>query len=166
MMDNEVELKLQAFLDGELSESEASEVAKLLAQDQQAVLLLAELRNTRQALAGFEKGVTLPESREFFWSKIEREISRLEASPRPVQKPSLLEGWRRFLVPAGAVAALLTVVFITIGPVGVDSLAQTDAREDSGAFTYRDEAAQTTLVWVSYPAENEVADSGPATTLE
>ena len=164
-MDTEVELKLQAFLDGELSESEAGEVAKLLAQDQQAVLLLAELRNTRQALAGFEKGVKLPESREFFWSKIEREMSRLEA-PRPVEKPSLLEGWRRFLVPAGAVAALLTVVIIAVGPFGVDTLAQTDAREDSGAFTYRDESSGTTLVWVSYPAENEVADSGPAATLE
>src|SRR5262252_1174750 len=145
-MDTEVELKLQAFLDGELSESEATEVAKLLAQDQQAVLLLAELRNTRQSLVGFEKGVTLPESREFFWSKVEREISRLEAAPRPVEKPSLLEGWRRFLVPAGAVAALMTVVFIAIGPNGADTLAQTDARDDSGAFTYRDENSGTTLV--------------------
>ncbi len=166
-MDIEVELKLQAYLDGELTESESREVAKLLAQDQQAVLLLAELRNTRQALAGFEKGVTLPESREFFWSKIEREISRLEAPARPVEKPSLLAGWRRLLVPAGAVAALMTVVFIAIGPFGAGTPAETEViRDDSGAFTYRDENAQATLVWVSYPAENEVADSQPGATLE
>ena len=166
-MDPEVELKLQAFLDGELPEAEAREVAKTLAQDQEAVLLLAELRNIRQALVGFEKVVTLPESREFFWSKIEREISRLEAPARTVEKPSLLAGWRRFLVPAGAMAAMLTVVFIAIGPLGVGTLAQTDvAGDESGAFTYRDENAQTTLVWVSYPAENEVADSPAGPTLE
>src|SRR5436309_923651 len=146
-MDYEAELKLQACLDGELPEVEAQEVAKKLAQDQDAVLLLAELRNTRQALAGFEKVLTLPESREFFWSKIEREISRLDAAPRPVEKPSLLAGWRRFLVPAGAIAAVATVVLIAIGPFGAMPMAETEiARDDTGAFTYRDDAAQATLV--------------------
>jgi anti-sigma factor RsiW len=166
-MDNNAELKLQAYLDGELPESEAREVAKSLAQDQEAVLLLAELRNTRQALVGFEKGVTLPESREFFWSKVEREISRLEPAPRTVEKVSLLATWRRLLVPAGAVAALLTVVFIAIGPFGAGTSAQTDVvTDESGAFTYRDEAAQATLIWVTYPAENEVADSRSGSNLK
>ena len=49
-MDYDKQLKLQAFLDEELSESEAREVASWLAQDQEATLLLAEMRNTRQAL--------------------------------------------------------------------------------------------------------------------
>jgi len=77
-MDHEKQLKLQAFLDEELSEAEAKEVASWLAKDQEATLLLAELRNTRQSMARFEAGVRLPESREFYWSKIEREIERLE----------------------------------------------------------------------------------------
>ena len=71
-MDYKVQLKLQAFLDGELPEAEASKVANWIAGDGQASALLEELRHTQEALAGFEAGIRLPESREFFWSKIER----------------------------------------------------------------------------------------------
>src|SRR6267378_6728212 len=77
-MDYDAQLKLQAYLDGELPEAEAREVANWLARDREAAALHTELRNTRQALVGFEVGVELPESREFFWSKIRREIHRLE----------------------------------------------------------------------------------------
>ena len=104
-MDYNAQLKLQAFLDGELPEGEASEVANWVARDREAAALLEELRNTRDALAGFEAGIQLPESREFFWSKIEREIQRLETpAPKPAPAP-LFALLRRFLVPASAVAA-------------------------------------------------------------
>src|SRR2546423_1332370 len=107
-MDYDKQLKLQAFLDEELSEGEAREVASWLAQDQEATLLLAEMRNTRQALSRFEAGVRLPESREFYWSKIERELDRLESRPVSAeQKVSWLAAWRRFLIPASAVAGLV-----------------------------------------------------------
>ena len=90
VMDYNAQLKLQAFLDGELPEAEASEVANWLARDREAAALLEELRNTRSALAGFEAEVRLPESREFFWSKIEREIQRLETpAPKPAPVPLL-----------------------------------------------------------------------------
>ena len=85
-MDYDAQLKLQAFLDGELPEAEASEVANWLARDREAAALLEELRNTRDALAGFEAGIQLPESREFFWSKVQREIQRLE-TPAPRARP-------------------------------------------------------------------------------
>ena len=62
-MKQELQLKLQAYLDGELPEGEAREVAGLLAQDAEARALLAELKNTRAALAGFEADIKLPESR-------------------------------------------------------------------------------------------------------
>src|SRR5260370_38312502 len=99
-MDNESQLKLQAFLDGELPKAEAAEVANWLARDQEAALLLAELRHTRQALAGFGSTIRLPESREFFWSKIEREIRRQE-QPAPLAKPAPKGSfWLRFLWPS------------------------------------------------------------------
>ena len=53
-MDYETQLKLQAFLDGELPEQEARDVAALVARDSEATDLLTELRNTRKALADFE----------------------------------------------------------------------------------------------------------------
>jgi anti-sigma factor RsiW len=165
-MDYDAQLKLQAYLDGELSESEAKEVAKWLAQDQEAVLLHSELKNTRQALSAGEKPLPLPESREFFWSKIEREISKLEA-PEPVrQRESLLARWRRLLVPISAAAVLGIVILTAIGPVESSAPESEAASEDnSSGFVYRDDSTRTTLVWLSYPEENDVADDEPASKL-
>jgi|ERR1041385_887735 anti-sigma factor RsiW len=161
-MDHDKELKLQAFLDEELSEAESREVASWLAKDQEATLLLAELRNTRQAMARFEAGVRLPESREFYWSKIEREIERLEpATPVAEAKVSWLSAWRKLLVPAGAIAALVIAALITIGPPPSSGPEAESAYSDPGTFTYRDYDNHATLVWLSYPAENELADDSP-----
>jgi anti-sigma factor RsiW len=168
-MDMESQLKLQAFLDGELPESDAREVANWVARDKEATALLAELRNTRQALAGFEAVIPLPESREFFWSKVQREIERQESrQPAELQKPSLFAQWRRFIVSAGAIAAVILVALIAVGPPGSGS-AVTEAESsmaDPGAFTYRDYSAQATLVWLSYPAENEIAEGTTPDTLQ
>ena len=110
MMDFEKQLKLQAYLDGELPEGERRAVESSLAQDAEAVALLAELQHTNAALAVFEGEIKLPESREFFWSKIEREIRRQEPAPQREAQPSWLSGWRRLFVPASAVAALVLLL--------------------------------------------------------
>jgi anti-sigma factor RsiW len=169
-MDYKAQLKLQALLDGELPEGEASAVTKWVAEDCEAAALLEELRNTRGALAEFEAEVRLPESREFFWSKVEREIQRLET---PAPKPARESYWalvRRFLVPASAVAVVLLAGLMLIRPAGSTGRSvATDietALADSGAFTYRDYSAGTTLVWLSYPADNEVVDSDEMDTFE
>ena len=149
-MNQDQQLKLQAFLDGELPEKEAQEVSAWVAQDAEATALLKELRNTRQALKQSEPRLQLPESREFFWSKIQREIERSEPRPAPV-KPSLLQTLRRLLIPAGAIAALIAVALLSM-PRGNGSPSEM-AVADSEAFTYQDFDNGTTLVWVSYPAE-------------
>src|SRR3954467_4785574 len=113
-MDFDAQLKLQAYLDGELPEAEARDVAKWLAKDQEAVLLLGELRNTRQAMASLEAGVRVPESREFFWSKIEREIGRLEQPQRVEQKRPFIFRLQRFLVPLSGALALAVVLGVTL----------------------------------------------------
>lgn len=156
-MNDELQLKLQAFLDGELAEPEAREIAALVARDREATDLLNELRNTRQALKGHEAGLKLPESREFYWSKIQREIDRLEPEPVVPESVPFFARLRRFLVPAGAVAAMLLIAVVA----GLESgLLRSSTRPDtetdiadSGTFTYQDEANGTTLVWLSYPAE-------------
>jgi anti-sigma factor RsiW len=164
MIDYDSQLKIQAYLDGELPEAEAQQVAKRLAQDQDAVLLLSELRNTRQAMVNAQAPMALPETREFFWSKIEREIGRQE-SPQPApRRNSMLAAWRRMLVPAGAVAAVGLVCMLSL--VSSPGPRMETALADSGAFTYRDYNSGATLVWLSYPAENEFADSEPAGTVQ
>jgi len=166
-MDIESQLKLQSFLDGELPESEAREVANWLARDSEAAALVAELRNTRQALSGFDEGIRVPESREFFWSKIEKDIRRQDLKPVGARSStSWLESLRRLLVPAGAVAALALVALLAVTQTSVSSGSHLEAASaDPGAFTYRDFRNRTTLVWLSYPAENEVAQNESASTF-
>ncbi len=168
-MDLEAQLKLQAFVDGELPEAEAKQIARLLEQDPQAAALATELRQTNGALAGFEDELRLPETRDFFWSKIERDIRRAESVPAgPVQVPFHLR-LRRFLVPVTGVALLGIVAMVGVRQAGFSVFpggTETEtALSDSGAFTYRDFNAGTTLVWLSYPAENELADEEGIGTL-
>jgi anti-sigma factor RsiW len=158
LMNEEQQLRLQAFLDHELGEQEARDVASWVARDREAAALVRELRNTRQALSQAGQDQRVPETREFYWSKLEREIQRLQPS-EPVQIPSLpwMARFRRVLVSAGAVAALAVIVFVAghqSGFLGWFRGAQTEmTAADAGMFTYKDYANGTTLVWMDYPAE-------------
>ena len=170
-MDWNAQLKLQAWLDGELPEAEACEAAKWLEHDREAAALAGELRNTRQALTGFEADVRLPESREFFWSKIEREIRRLETpAPAAARKESYWALFRRFLVPASALTAVLLGAVVLLRPAPPAALTLSPAFEtasaDAGIFTYRDDSAGTSLIWLSYPADNEVANDSDMGIVE
>ena len=171
-MIEEQQLKLQAFLDGELPEGEAREIAALVARDAEAKDLLTELRNTRQALANFEPALKLPESREFYWSKIQREIARLEPVQAPVQKVSVFAWLRRVLVPLGTLAVLAVAglfAYRELSPAS-SALASNPVHlkamlADAGAYTYRDQSQGMTVVWLSYPAEKTVAENGAGDTL-
>jgi anti-sigma factor RsiW len=150
-------VKLQAYLDGELPEGERRAVESSLTQDAEAAALLAELRHTNASLAAFEREIKLPESREFFWSKIEREIRRQEQqSPQRQEPQAWFAGWRRLLIPASAVAALvvLLVSLQSTVPGGGSGTGIVAAFDDENAFTYRDQSQGTTLVWLSYAADD------------
>src|SRR3954463_8797743 len=113
-MTDEQQLKLQAFLDGELPETDSREIAAWLARDADATALLGELKNTRNALKGFEPELKVPESREFYWSKIKREIERSAPVVAPVETVSLFARLRRVLMPLGAVAAVALMGFLAV----------------------------------------------------
>jgi anti-sigma factor RsiW len=166
-MTDEQQLKLQAFLDGELPESDTREVAAWIARDAEAAALQGELKNTRGALNGFETEVKLPESREFYWSKIKREIERSAPEPGVVKTESLFRRFRRVLMPLGAVAALalVAVVAMNVFSGGQRPIAVNAMLADAGAFTYRDESQGMTVVWLSYPAENKFAEKTSGDTL-
>lgn len=155
VMNEEQQLRLQAFLDGELPEAEARDVANWTARDSAAAALLTELRHTRQALAGFENDIKVPESREFYWSRIARVIERPEPARASSRPTSVLAALRRFLIPATALAVLMIVGFVATRDAHHTAPTMEAALADTGAFTYRDDAAGMTVVWLSYPAENE-----------
>lgn len=169
MIEHEQQLKLQAYLDGELPEAQARALAEWLSREEEAMALAAELRQTTEALVGFEQGIRLPESRDFYWSKIQRQIQREEAStPEPVAVVSWAARLRRLLMPVTglAVAALLLLVVTHENGPGLPENSAETALQDSGAFTYHDDSAGATLVWLSYPAENEIAENNDLDSLD
>ena len=165
-MNHELELKLQAWVDGQLPVREADEVARLIEKDADARALLTELKNTRAAFAGLDDGLKVPESREFYWSKIAREIERQQPKTQP-GGVSWFYHFRRLLIPAGAVAALaLFGIFATRqSPRANLPYELSDMVADSDTFTFTDEQNGTTLIWFSYPAENEFANQDDADIL-
>lgn len=167
MIEYDTQLNIQSWLDGELPESDARKIKDLVTRDQDAAALLNELRQTKQSLATFEAGIALPESADFYWSKIRRDIERL--APAEVQSVpvSFFAALSRLLVPASAVALVAIVgVIAALQSEGASGVGAETALADSGSFTYRDYASGTTLVWLSYPAENEVADNGGAASFD
>jgi anti-sigma factor RsiW len=173
-MTDEQQLKLQAFLDGELPESDSQEVAAWLARDADATALLGELKNTRNALKGFDAEIKLPESREFYWSKIKREIGRTAPEPAVAPEASLFAWFRRALLPLGSVAALALVALIVVHAFSgsqrtiqmpMPMTANVMLGADTSAFTYRDDAQDMTVVWLSYPPENKFTQTSSGDTL-
>jgi len=163
-MKEDLQLKLQAYLDGELPATECPEVEALLAQDANARALLAELRNTSSALKGYEADLKLSESRDFYWSKIRRAISQ-PVTGEPVGRLSLGAWLRRILVPAGAFAAITIAVLLALPQPKGSGASFTDVT-DSVAFTYHNYDTGATLVWLDYPAENDVATPNTDDTLD
>ncbi len=155
MSEREFQLRIQAYMDGELRAGEARDVEKQLSSRPDLARLLEQLKGVDATLARAGDQVSLPESREFYWSKIQSAIRSAERTE--VARPTLswAAQWRQWLMPAGAVAGLVLALFLAVYP-GASSGPHLEATvADPGAFTYRDFARGTTLVWLSYPAESE-----------
>jgi anti-sigma-K factor RskA len=151
-MNQELALKYQAFVDGELSESEARRVARSLETDADARALVAELRNSKAMLIGNEPEVKLPDSREFYWGRIQRQIECMErepASPTMGRWPAMLAGWRRFVAPLAGVAVITFLGMVAVrfyNPEPVDYLAEIEnLSEDSTAYSFR--SGNMFVVW-------------------
>ena len=157
MINHETELKLQAYLDGELSAGEAKAIADLLGRDAGAKALYQELRIAKSFLVENELERALPESREFYWSKIQRQIERVESTQADgLTEPAASRWWPRFLAPAGVLAALAVFVVVVLRSPqsGRTFLALDDSHEietpleETSSFSFRSEAAAMTVVWV------------------
>ncbi len=175
-MNGEFQLKLQAHLDGELSAKEAREIETRLASDNEAKALLGELQNTRAAFLMFGQELKLPESREFFWSKIQREICAFENKPlRDTAGPTWFAAafLRRIAIPVGAFAAIALAAIFTVNQTGMFSTKSPDLNgveiamtDDSEAVTFTDHSADTTVVWLSYPAEKGFTETDSQDTFQ
>jgi anti-sigma factor RsiW len=154
-MNLESKLKLQAYLDGELAPAQLREITQLLAHDTESKALYAELRATRDLVRGNELEVKLTESREFYWSKITREIDRNARTQTAPDRTSHFSWLRRWGLPLGGVAALAGLLAISLQyPSSSRSafrLAETieTAVDDSSMNSFRSESEGISVVWVS-----------------
>jgi len=161
-MNSDLELKLQAWVDGELPAGEARAVAALVAADGAAQALAAELRLTKGFLAGNEPEIALPESHDFHWSKIRRAIESAERQPSQNAPLSWTTAWRRMLAPLSGVALVALVTVVSLNFFGNrpedDTLATLteveNPSEHIGSISYRSQAENMFVVWL-YDKETE-----------
>jgi anti-sigma-K factor RskA len=153
-----LELELQAWLDGELSAPKARRIDPKIVGDEEASRLITELQAIKSALAGNEMARPVPETRAFYWSKIERQIQRQTDNPRPVQAPRQAV-WRRWLAPLAGFAALACLLLLAVkpyAPSAFDEISSTG--EGMEAVTFHDQSAGMTVVWLT--------DTAPARLIE
>ena len=165
-MNQEMQLKIQAYLDGELSSRQARQVAAWIAADPAAQHLAEELRQTGALLHDNEPEHPLPEGREFYWSKIQREILK----PAPETVPAVSALWlilRRYLAPFAGVAL---VAFLVLGiarfsaPVAVTQhLAEVEnLSEHVGSYSFRSHADNMIVVWLYDKTQAAMVDDEAA----
>ncbi len=147
-MRQKLQLKIQAWLDGELPERHSRRVGRWVARDAGAGALAADLRRVKQSMLGNETVRTLPDTRQFYWSKIERQIQR-QAAPRPPAPMHWLTRWRRLLAPVAVMALLIGALRLELGPGRPPTFDEiTSTRDGMDAVTFHDQSAQMTVVWL------------------
>lgn len=140
----------------------------LVEQDVEARALASELRMTHGFLVGNELEVKLPESVDFHWSKIRREIERQEAAGVAPQGRGVdwLAAARRFLAPLSGVAlvAFVSVVSLNLFNAGkVDDpsrqLVETESlSEHVGSISYKSQAENMFVVYL-YDKDTVASDA-------
>ncbi|MEO5802657.1 MAG: hypothetical protein ABIR24_03940 [Verrucomicrobiota bacterium] len=164
-MNDETKIKLQAYLDGELSRRDARGISELLTTDNEAQSLLGELQMVKSALHGNELELKLPETREFFWSKIQREIER-SVKEEPTRVPAFA-WWKpayvRYVGGMAAACALLMISFIAFNNEGPRKFVpgEIEGNGEMGSITYHSNADGMTVVYLFDREPGKVVDSEP-----
>ncbi|MBL9168762.1 MAG: hypothetical protein JNN07_13575 [Verrucomicrobiales bacterium] len=156
-MKEDIGIKLQAYVDGELSGGERLALEKLLAEDASLQALRQELVMVKEALREADPVVSVPASREFYWSQIERRLERVEAQNEVAAvSGGWWSGWlRRTLLPltGTALAGLVLIMSLRDGSLPGVSVAslheETESPlEETSAVTFRSESEKVTVVWL------------------
>jgi anti-sigma factor RsiW len=164
-MNSDTQLNIQAYLDNELSPGEARKVAAMLSSDREWQELYGELRATKETLLGNEPELKLADSREFYWSQIQRRIASVEREPAPRTAHPL---WIRLLAPLAGTAALFALLLAVMsqgtrispprvgGAIASASEANRplhgevqDLADEISSVTFRSEEQGVTVVWLT-----------------
>tara|TARA_B100000959_G_scaffold280171_1_gene341542 strand:- start:310 stop:903 length:594 start_codon:yes stop_codon:yes gene_type:complete len=112
-MNKEDQLKVQAWMDGELAPKESSQMSDLIESDIQAKELAQELKAVQNAIKIGEIRQEIEDSKEFYWGQVQQKIESI----RPVREqsnqrtpsngaiPAL-----RWLIPVGSLTAISALI--------------------------------------------------------
>jgi anti-sigma factor RsiW len=144
-------LRIQSYLDGELSRNEAQEVAAWIEKDPAVAAIHRELEATKRLLCGNEIQAQLPESREFYWSKNEREIKK-EAPAASQSNSHFGSGLLRIFAPIAAAACLVALAVLSLHPPAPHRTHYVQEietpLEEASAISFHSQAAGMTVVWI------------------
>lgn len=165
------QLELQAWVDGELSAGDARRVAAFAAADGDACLLADELRMSKAFISSNEIEVKIPETREFYWSQVQRRIESAELVRESSPGLSWPFVWRRLVSPLSGlalVAFLAVVSFNTFRGPAIDDSSRfmvevENLSDDVGSISYRSQSENMFVVYL-YKKDQD-ADSGAQTEL-
>ena len=149
-------LELQAWADGQLDQldltpARRAEIERLAKDDPAARELIAGLRSMSTVLKANEPAHTVPATRDFYWSQIQRRIEvaeRAESRVGPVAPAA--GGWLRWLLPAGGLAAVVFGLALARNgkswgqPEGLADVGS----DESGAVVFRSESEGVTICWL------------------
>jgi anti-sigma factor RsiW len=151
-MNHEEKLHLQAYLDNELTRAESQRAAAWLVRDPEAKRLYQELQATRDLLHENELAVALPESHDFYWSKIEKAIRSAKSEAGSAPEISKSPIWLRWFIPVASTAVLVAALMGVLNrpnPHAMTALHELDSISDeSSTFTFNSEKDGVTVVWV------------------
>ncbi len=142
MKDTQVILDLQAYVDGELDTARRAEVERLLTGDAEARELVEGLRQVARLIRDHEPTSAVPETREFYWSQIQRRIAAQESQTSRPQPAAAAINWLRWLAPALGVAAVAVVLAMPKKELSGQEFAE------ATTMTFHSDADGLTLHWI------------------
>ncbi len=160
MMTLEQQLKIQAYVDGELSRAEAKKVEALIAADPEARGLYEELKFAATVLREHEPEFKMPVSQELFWNRIYEQIKQSEPEPIPVlDYLKYLVGVvfsRKNWVPVTATFIASVGIFLlkdVIKPIEDYLVVVETPSDEVGSYSFRAQSEKMFVLWI-YNKEN------------
>jgi anti-sigma factor RsiW len=169
-MNTNQQLEIQAYVDGQLRIAEARRVERQLATDPVGAALAADLRLVRGVIREGEPLMPVPETREFYFSQIQRRIEAEEkiAAREEVRTPKRSNWMRSFLIPAVGVACLAAVAVLTTRETARPFIpGEVDIASDQmSAITFRSEANRMTVVYLFDKRPAAATDTNPNSSAD
>ncbi len=172
-MNWEQQLELQAWVDGELSEKDARRVAAFVEANSTARALAEELKMAKAFISANEPVMTVPETREFYWSQVRRRIESAEAAREVTPVAPLAFWWRRLVTPLSGLALVAFLAVISFnsfrGPALEDAsrfmVEVENLSEDVGSISYRSQSENMFVVYL-YKKDQDVAAEAQADSFD